>query len=434
MGKQHNYSILFNKIFTGKYLKHNLGHEIINYIQDDNKQRYVYLNPLGEINQKHKPDYVCHVMKSPLYKGSFELVSVSMPESNQDNGVSQANVIVNPAFKNHNFSKIFSSEKANKKAKKAKNYSYKAECFLIQSNKRVFLKFAPSESDKGLICEANKKGDVLLFLKCRLQHQRCWAVEDDYQSIETLKDKILKSEYFKKDSSDFDLNKIDDELCFSVISDRTKLEDSLSNLICYFFNRDKNLCRDFLKEICNLRNAIEDSENFDVIREEKHIDLLFKSDKNVIVIENKIDSPILSYGGKFKNRQTQAQISKYYNYVIKDGSFKTIDKKHKYFYVLSPKYNFISETELKNYKNGNKYKSLSYDDVSKFFQRNKDNYKPNGDEPSSYGESLYKEFLKTIEYVTMSKSEQAKSIAYIRLKQRIKALNAEDDKKSKLPK
>lgn len=424
MEKKRDYSIIFNKIFTGNYLKDNLGHEIINYIQDDNKQRYVYLNPLGEINQKHKPNYVCHVMESPLYKDSFELVSVSVPEGNQGNGVSQANVIGDPIFKNHNFSEIFSSEKA-------KPYSYKAKRFLMQSNKRVFLKFAPSKSDKGLICEANKKGDVLLFLKCRLQHQRCWAVEDDYQSIKTLKDKIIKSEYFKEDSSDFDLNKIDDESCFSVISDRTKLEDSLSNLIAYFLNRDKKLCRDFLKEICNLRNTIEDSEKFDVVREEENIDLLFKSDKNVIVIENKIDSPILSYGGKFKKGQTEAQISKYYNYVTNDDDDSFKDK-HKYFYVLSPKYNFISEPELKKYKNGDKYKSLSYDILNKFFQDNKGNYKPNGHEPSSYGKFLYKEFLKTIEYVSMSKSEQAKSIAYIRLKQRIEALNAEDDKKSKM--
>ena len=47
-GKAINYKYVLNKIFTGSFLNYNLGHEIINFIKMDDKNRYIYINPWGE--------------------------------------------------------------------------------------------------------------------------------------------------------------------------------------------------------------------------------------------------------------------------------------------------------------------------------------------------------------------------------------------------
>lgn len=363
MKTQFDYSIKFNKIFTGSFLKYNLGHEIINYIQDDTtNQHYVYMNPVGRVDKNHKPDLICHVMRSSLYNDAFELVSVSSElEENPNYDDLKMDVENSPVFKGHPFAEIFPA------VGKTKVYSYKANVFLKQSNKRIFLKFASFKEDKKLIKEAEKNGDTLLFLKCRLQYHTCWAILGD-EANNTLKKLIMDPNYFEASKNDFDLKKIDDELCFSVISDRTNLEDSLSNLIAYFLNRDKDLCRNFLKDICGSKITIDDSEEFNVIREEKHIDLLFKSKKHIIVIENKIDSSIVPHDKCSDNGLIRAQLSDYYDYVLNDESFKSINKKNKHFFVLSPKYNFISESELKKYIRGNKYVALCYDKIHSFFK------------------------------------------------------------------
>lgn len=42
--------IALNRMFSGKYLEKNLGHEIINLYQSDNGQHYIYLNDDGRFN------------------------------------------------------------------------------------------------------------------------------------------------------------------------------------------------------------------------------------------------------------------------------------------------------------------------------------------------------------------------------------------------
>ena len=52
--EKNNGAIVINRMFAGDYLASNLGHEIINLFQADNKKHYIYLNPKGNFDKTHK--------------------------------------------------------------------------------------------------------------------------------------------------------------------------------------------------------------------------------------------------------------------------------------------------------------------------------------------------------------------------------------------
>ena len=44
--------IVLNRMFSGDYLKENIGHEVINLFKADNGKHYLYLNALGSFYKK----------------------------------------------------------------------------------------------------------------------------------------------------------------------------------------------------------------------------------------------------------------------------------------------------------------------------------------------------------------------------------------------
>jgi len=53
MEKDYN-GIVINRMFSGEYLRENLGHEVINLYQADNGNHYLYLLDDGEVGQDNK--------------------------------------------------------------------------------------------------------------------------------------------------------------------------------------------------------------------------------------------------------------------------------------------------------------------------------------------------------------------------------------------
>lgn len=230
-------------------------------------------------------------------------------------------------------------------------------------------------------------------LNCNPQHSRAYSREIDIKVLDEITEKYLK---LSEETETW--NQYEEELCYSLISDRTKLEDSTSNQIAYFFNRDKKLIDLFIKKFLKL--DIKDT--FSIIREKENIDILIEGENNIIIIENKIDSGI-----------NGNQLKKYENYIKKE-----YPNKKAHFYILEPPYSSITEDE-KNKHGGKDYKIVYYDDLYKILLSSK--YMPNG-KVSEYGNFLYQEFIYTIEYIQMSKASQQQKIAYTRLKQRISEL------------
>lgn len=382
--------IIMNKIFTGEYLEYNLGHELVNFIVDDTNKRYIYVNPLGRCPQKKDVEYVFHIMG--IGKGTYNLVAVSQVDTSIRN-------MSKPKYKGWLFEDIFEYKKENIKAN---TFTFLAKKFYKPTKQ---IEFKVKQSEAGIIINNDDK--IMISLQCNPLYNNCYATANDIEVIEKIKG------FLKEETGTIDLSSIADEQCYSNISGRVNLEVSMSNLIAYFANRDKTFLHNFITQFLGVR--INDDEHFDVVREEQNIDLLFKSKNHIIVIENKIDSNIngVILDGSM---QKQSQLSKYYKYI----TTKYIGKNTSFF-ILAPKYNHM---DLNNYENGAAYTIKSYSELFHVFSEHK--YSPIGGS-NEEGKFLFAEFLKTVQYLTWTKPQQREQIAYIRLKQRLKELEFDEE-------
>lgn len=425
MDRQYNYDIVLNKIFKGDYLIYNLGHELKNFIKDDNDQRYVYINSLGEKDANKKVKYCFHFIESPKGKSDertrYELVAISEIDIEKDSKESiyekQAKkeyISLNiPKYNGFSFYEIF---KYKSKKKFPHIYTYIASnLFVPNDDKKIYFRFKCKKSN---FLEDNN--NIYIDLMCNPLYNHCYASENNESSDIKELNKLLCKEYdkfiyIKESDENIDLNSYSDEQCFMVINDRTNLEDSMSNQIAYFLSRDRNLTYKFLHDFLNI-GTIEINEVFEITREEKHIDLLFKSKNHVIVIENKIDSGL-----------HDAQLNDYYTYVEKEYK----DIKNKLYFILKPEYNSISEKLIKEYENGDKYiKNGPPKTYKQLFEVIKnEEYAPTTSVVSEHSKFMFDEFKKSIEYLTWSKAQQLERTSYIRLKQRIEELTASKNHK-----
>lgn len=433
-----NYKYAFNKIFTGSYLIYNLGNELINFIKtDDNGSKYgnrrlVYLNPYGERckDAAKKTEYVLHVMETTYGNNNYyELIAISKVAQVFDK---KTNTYINePTFydskkdtgtinerlkyekENVNFSGKFLGEVFNDS--KAHLCSFIAEALSIP-NQNTHFYFEKNNSNEvtqdleKVHIKDNGNDIFIINLGCNLTGSRnlCYSRDNDL----TILDQIVESEYKEEvKENTIELPKTDEQ-CLAVICDRTNLEDSTSNQIAYFLSRDKELLTNFIDMLNkHTNNIIDSNKEFKISREDNHIDILLKSDTDLIVIENKIDSHI--NGTKKSNKKKKdSQLSSYYDYAESFGL-------NTHYYLLKPKYNSITKEELrKNYKNGDKYSIIDYEDLYKVITK-PNSYINNKDPRKVF---LYEQFVEGIKYVKSTKSEQMREIAYIRLKQKLDEL------------
>jgi len=437
--KSKNYEVVLNKVFTGSHLDFNLGHEIINFIKDQEGQRYVYLNPWGERGKEaaRKTKYVFHIIDSSINDENgkiYELIAVSeidqKAQVNYKKG-SPTDLSGCPIFEGHNFYDIFY---CGFESDKTYYYTYKAsKLFRPKDNLRIILKINRNEAT---ITQDEENNMIVIELMCNPQHSICYADafgKITYESTsnenndKSILESLITNGYVVESDETIDINTIDDEQCFSIISGRAQLEVSTSNQIAYFLRRDNNLIYSFLHDFLGV-DSVSKEERFDIVRErEKGIDLLFKSNNHIIVVENKIDSKI---NGKSENSNRNgkynSQLSKYYDYV--EETYSNIETR-KYF-VLAPEYNDISQQQLNDvYEKGDQFTLMTYNQLFQQFKNLE--YSPLGLNPSSEQKFLFSQFKKSLEYLTWSRGKQRERIAYIRLKQRITELNAIQKSKSK---
>ena len=439
-----NYIFAFNKIFTGSYLIYNLGNEMINFIKtDDNgskfgNKRLIYINPYGERGKRaaKATKYVLHVMETTYSnKNYYELIAISKVAPVFDEKTKtyinestyyDSKKITGPINERIEYGK----EKVNFLGKfignifsdsKAHLCSFLAEDLYIP-NKNIHFYFEKNNDeivtqDLEKIHKKDNESDVFVInLGCNITRSRnlCYSIDEDL----TILNSIVKSKYIKKVTENvIELPKTDEQ-CLAVICDRTNLEDSTSNQIAYFLSRDNILFTNFIDMLNkHTDNKIVSNKEFKISREDNHIDILLKSDSDLIVIENKIDSHI--NGTKNSNKMKKdSQLSSYYDYAESFGL-------NTHYFLLKPKYNSITKEELiNNYKNGDKYNIIDYEDLYEAIT--KTNLYINNKDPRKV--FLYEQFVEGIKYVKSTKAEQMREIAYIRLKQKLDELNCENNK------
>ena len=411
---EENYEIVLNKVFTGTYLNQRLAHELINFIVADDGYRYIYILPGG----KQTPGftkYVFHIIhtSNSKYSGEYELVGISEVDTDWNASGYRKNVkdedTSSPKFRNHTFLEIFDESRAH-------NYTYRVKKYYkVVDGKNVYILTGYNEAS----VEFNTD-EIVFKLKCNPQHSITYADSEgkttyssdrnQYTDLELLYGLIENGEFIAEYNENINLDNLPSEQCFSVINDRTNLEDSMSNQMVYFMMRDKNFLIKYLRYFLGIED-IEDNENFVVSREKNNIDIFIESDRHIIIIENKIDSEIGVYGDK-QRLPYDSQLNKYYNYAIRNYSNQQI-----YYFLLAPDYYNMSQSVLNNdYINGDKYKYKKYSELLNAIKLYE--YRPN----DGYSVFMFDEFLHSIEYLTWSAAKCSERTALIRLKQRIDEL------------
>lgn len=235
------------------------------------------------------------------------------------------------------------------------------------------------------------------------------------QAFENLKGIITKEAYWENDTieektEDILENYKPQEHNLIDIIHKTRDELTYSNLLAYMLMQEplkKSFC-EFFRE----KYSVNLSKNYVVAREEGNIDILIQDDENIIVIENKIKSDINGWKTENKNSESVTnQLHKYIHYVYGEvwdknkSCYKKVEetdkkylsikkfqdesksqeeskKRNRYFFVLKPKYNNISEEaindEIKGFEKTNvensgierkgKYKIISYADLYNHFK------------------------------------------------------------------
>ena len=167
------------------------------------------------------------------------------------------------------------------------------------------------------------------------------------------------------------IRKNHDELCYS-------------NLLAYFFDKEHKFFQKFAKDMLGIEDF---SDEFEVSREWKNIDILIDDykNKNVIVIENKIKSGINGIIPQNNNTQAidknakESQLTKYFKLIEEDNKYKGYDERK--FYVFTPDYNQIN---LADYGCEKIYIQKKYSEIFDFFKKNAKEFE---------GVAYFKEFL-----------------------------------------
>lgn len=379
--------ILLNIMYAGKYIESdNIGHEIINLFKDDRGRNYIYAMPGGTIAKHHKGNIRCVLMVRRINANTLEILGKTVGKLTQiltetvarENNDEQRTKIHSMQIEKiekdgimyggKKLNEIFKKNETNDKdayitfeaddVVKPKNRIYLTtnekwketprEGFFYLGSK---LKF-PKQSMKTYLSDAKTPHAFKVVVTEIINNTKLWGdsvptvkVDEDDQENETPPTfmKIIRKEY--------------DEL-------------SYSNMLAFFFRRNRKVFCDFAKEVLE----IDMESNFTIEREWEHIDLLITDENKVIVIENKIKSAI--------NGVKDSGESQLSDYVCKVNNEKAFKNKKKHFFILSPDYMNLHTENLNNAKD---YNPLKYSVIYGFYKDKKDYF---NDIPQCYAEFL----------------------------------------------
>lgn len=415
-----NKEILINKMYVGRYLNDNIGHEVINLIKSDNGKNYIYVNPYGSMDKKHnnKIDTILLVRNSNI-KDTFEILAQAYDleqvnfsqNKNRDRGKQLEYIYENNIkYSNKYLNKIFYK---NEKNEEAIYISFRANK-VIRPKKPIYISFLPTNQKD--ICDKNSKYILIHLNSCKQQNNTNKTnivniakqslkmyignkeikynnkIVDQSKVFEKLRYIIENSVYWEKGNSTKKVEEIIQEYNdntginhFNIIDviDKNYDEVIFSNIFKYIFSENPKVFCSFASTVLEKNfksNKLNLSEEFNIDREKGHTDLLItdKRNRNIIVIENKIKSGINGKDLFLEDKKVKGQLYDYYRYA-NGKEFKHY--KNKFFYIFVPDYSYISENDI--YPK-NTYKIIKYSQIYDFFYKHR----------NSFEETLYfKEFL-----------------------------------------
>ena len=374
--------IVLNRMYVGKYIFENLGHEIINMYAADNGFHYLYLNATGNFEKKHKGCIGTMLLTKSYKQNVIEVIGMAtdlkdVPGTDQslgrdykdrkekirkdqedyiktqDGGIKYGGASILDIFNDAEQQSVF--------------ITYKAEKF-YKPQKRIFIAFGIDLDNKELPKDAEPpvKLTQLNWAKTSLKQYLYPkdTTNEDFQKIATI---VNNSDLWLDDNTKVDSNVYiaKREISLIDICQIQNDENCFSNMLLYFMQQKqyRKLWKEFfrvalyhhpkdLKKVNHLDIILGD--NYSITREESakveennpqwfpnggRIDLLIcdNEKQNMIVIENKIKSDINNISIDENN---STQLRRYYNYVrwlIESKDSYTGMNSH--FLILTPNYN-----------------------------------------------------------------------------------------------
>lgn len=364
--------IIINRMFSGSYLKDNIGHEWINLFESDKAGYCLYLNSDGTFNKnrvkqfnrdKENKSGNYMLMVKNFDKGVWQVIAAAKLSDIATLEKGETRIGESVEYNGVALKDIFSGNVALNK----QEVTFKAEKVKFPASPILITKGKDQDDDDGCLII---KG--LNFAKQSLR-QYVYFGDAAYPNLWGIIDEVLKSSKSPTKVSP-SASKIKPTTLFEVIH---KQDDELmySDML-KFYLEDEDFAKYFIKEV--LRVFLDDDERIErVDREEFNIDLLIRTNKRLIVIENKIHSGI---NGKDKDLKTQfddakkaleivgpqknpisnpvtpSQLTKYYIYaeLLKQNE-PSLSNPNSYF-ILCPEY---KENEIKTVP---EYKSFNHSD------------------------------------------------------------------------
>ena len=348
--------LLINQLYSGRYLeeRENIGHEIINLFKDDEGNNNLFVTPSGRVND-HDIECILFVRHISNHT-TVEVISVAEGiyriTDEEMNLIKYAGVSLNQIFNSNTYH--------GGKDDYSTHVTFRAKSIRLPS-KRIFITVDDKFSSDEYIVRLQSKKKVIIP-QCLRSYYSC---DDDEDAYSQLKELINDNELWEKGSTTKEL--IPDGAIhnqspsFLEVIRKEDDENIFSNLIGYFFEYSHSSFQRFAAEL-SLFNIPCMSAHFDLVREKKvrnkqdRIDLWIESDKDIIVIENKIKSGINGVAS-----EEYSQLNSYYEYAEEEAKKRGKDT---HYYVFAPDY---SKLDLAIYGLEKVYKIIKYSDIYNFF-------------------------------------------------------------------
>ena len=424
--------ILLNKVFAGKYLDKNIGHEAVCLFKADNGEHYIYVTPYGEVsktNELKENDYIL-LVRSGIQKKFLECKN-----NNKNDKIKAQKKWIENVYNIRYGGALLTEILESKNTKKSDGTEYKKTAFYTSFRaKKVKL-----AKEKIYITRDEKEKDGEYENICYIPYTFTRNTQYLYDGLLLGKNKdkvkleklikVIENDKFwdnniKKinlEAEDFECLVKNENLSFMKIIGKQNDELAFSNWISYWFDEDRELLAKFCQKFTNTEI---DKENTRIFREYENIDIYIKDAKNAIVIENKIKSDINGIKQDEETNEITSQLDKYCG-VAKEKDNEGKEREVKCILLLPNHHNIVKEyaTEIseKIYKTSKdiEYKILTYADIYGFFKKYFENNKPKTD----FEEAMRKEFLKALEPHTKPYQNELYETAMYRLVKKIISLN-----------
>ena len=377
---------ILNKCFMGtKYtlFGNNISHEAINKFEADDGKRYFFLCDDGKISSEG--DYITpssnykkflidnavlvsfseyETGKKKRYAFIQKAEKLSLVSSAEEESVTYGGIKIKNIFKTNKFSKD--------KGIEGRDNTAKEDDFpCITFSGKEILKPKDIGSHLFLYDDVNS-GECSEQLSKQSMKQYVFEGSKLFDNIT----KILENGDWEYDTPyNFTDKFFEEESVLSIINKENK-ETYMSSLIAYVIEQSHEI----LKNICGVEGIGE----YKVYREENNVDILVKSEKDIIIIENKINANITEgeqkrwdefINGTKKNWKLieeindefpcgegrESQLQKYYNLALYYAKEQGLSKGNVHCYILCPEYKKkYYEKERNTYKAGKMYTPISY--------------------------------------------------------------------------